>query len=196
VYRKLGVQVLGYDISEDMIAEARSKIESGDPIEVGVKGFFEIEDDVTPDVLVSIRFLRWLDWDDVERFFERVEEWGVQTVIVGVRHKEKALSADRGVRRNTVGVFGETRRLIRRSLRVLRAEGPGGMVKKGWAYVASKANRALALVRGEDTITRHGKQQIERLIRDAGYDIERREKIRQFSGREQYDIFLLSRGKT
>lgn len=64
IYRDAGIDVLGVDVSEDMLAEAR-RHEYG-RLEVG--SVFDLGDELpVRDVAVCVRFLNWLDIETVEQ---------------------------------------------------------------------------------------------------------------------------------
>ena len=192
-YRKLGVTVVGYDVSQDMVLEAQGKINGNDKITVSVKDFFDIEEEVDPDVVVSIRFLRWLDFGDVKRFFAKLSTIGADHVIVGVRYLAGSEGRVKVEHESQHEESSELGRILTASTELVRSEGVVELLRKGWFYVYSKIRREVGKVRGKEMISRHRKPQIYSLISESEYEVVKQENVEKISGREQYDIFLLSK---
>jgi hypothetical protein len=194
-YRQLGVTVVGYDVSQDMVWEAQEKTSGTDDITVSVKDFFDIGGEVNPEVLVSLRFLRWLDFEDVKGFFEKLSEIGADHVIVGIRYLVEEGSSTNGEHEIRSGEASELSRLLSASAELVQSKGIGTLLGKGWSYVYSKFRRVMGKIKGAEMISRHKKSEIDALISESEYEVNCQKHVKTFSGRERYDIFLLSKKK-
>ena len=87
LYERNSLRAVGVDVSEDMLGEARAKLDDGQTditLQQGdIMNLAEV--DVDPDAVVSIRFMNWLDTPAVEDALSNIEATDPEHVVVGIR---------------------------------------------------------------------------------------------------------------
>lgn len=88
LYAELSVDVVGMDVSEDMIAEAMKKRSTSmENISLQRGDILKPEKiDVRPDVLVCIRLMHWFDFDEVRQTLKSIKTLDPDYFIIGLRH--------------------------------------------------------------------------------------------------------------
>lgn len=86
-YKNESVSAIGVDISEDMLARAREKITNGDAKISFEKGdIMDLSElGYEPDIVVCIRFMNWLNGNDVKRAVQSIGDTNPSYIIVGIR---------------------------------------------------------------------------------------------------------------
>lgn len=87
VYEENSVNAVGVDVSEDMLAEARKGL-NGRSTEISLQRgdiMSLAELDIDPDAVVCIRFMNWLDTEDVGAALNSIADTGPDHIIVGIR---------------------------------------------------------------------------------------------------------------
>lgn len=102
IYERNSVAAVGVDISEDMLEEAREKLGDGTAgITLERGDILELSDlNIAPDAVICIRFMNWLDTDDVRTALASIADTGPDHVVVGIRVQNSIRHRlGRGVRR-------------------------------------------------------------------------------------------------
>jgi ubiquinone/menaquinone biosynthesis C-methylase UbiE len=89
LYREFNFKVVGVDISDDMLAEARAKIAEYGADMIALQG--DALDLQLPDGAfqagVCMRFFNWLAWPEVEQVFGELSRVVRSHLILGIRHR-------------------------------------------------------------------------------------------------------------
>jgi len=89
LYENLGIEVVGADVSEDMISKSREKVDKeiqsadvsfqhGDILERSTIN-------IDPDIVVCIRLLNWFSFNEVRESISNIDELDAKYAIVGIR---------------------------------------------------------------------------------------------------------------
>ena len=89
LYDSLGIEVIGADVSEDMISKSREKVDNeiqstnvsfqhGDILDRSTI-------DIGPDIVVCIRLLNWFSFDEVREAIINIDGIDAEYAIVGIR---------------------------------------------------------------------------------------------------------------
>lgn len=103
LYQRLPVRAVGVDVSEDMLSEARSKL-NGDAERISLQegDIMNLSElDISPDVIVCIRFMNWLDLSTVKEAIDSIARTGPAHLIVGVRVQRSVLHRGTGLLRRS-----------------------------------------------------------------------------------------------
>lgn len=86
IYEELSVNVLGIDVSEDMLNQARDKAKNRNiTIRLVNEDILEFSEDINPDVIVCTRFLNWLDFKHCKRVISKLSSFYPTYIILGSR---------------------------------------------------------------------------------------------------------------
>lgn len=180
IYRELDVDVLGADVSEDMIEEARENTSEDDRIALTRGDIFQLETlDIEPDIVVCVRLMNWLELDDLTDAIRNMADTDTEFAIVSVRTYAPAGSTDGSSRPVSLG---------REAIRVLRTEGPRALIDSTVSFVRNRTS-------SEPSITVHHREDLIAVIEDAGFDVADRELVDEGAGTE-YHIYLLESTET
>lgn len=160
-YRDLSLNVVGMDVSEDMISEATKKIstsmknislEKGDILNPQ-------QIDMEPDVLICIRLMHWFNFDEIRQTLKSIDELNANYVIIGIRVFPE----------NDVSLIES---IVRKFYRIIRC-----VIEP--------------IVSREDTRNVHPESKWKREISNNNYSIENRVLVAQSITGSQYYIYLL-----
>lgn len=87
-YVQRDMQVYGVDLSGEMLDEAREKLtllDRPDRISLEKQSIFDLDPTArpTPDLVVCIRFLNWIDWNQSCEALRKLDEQGAKSCILG-----------------------------------------------------------------------------------------------------------------
>lgn len=180
IYRELGAEVLGVDVSEDMIEQASESVTADDGIELTQGDIFQLDSyDIEPDVVVCVRLLNWFELEDFRDAVRNIGDTNPDFAIVSVR-----TTASKGDLEDST----EFASLPRRAVRTLLTEGAREFVDSTASFVRRKMG-------SEPTITIHERGAVVSVFEDCGFDIGDRELVDE-SENTQYHIYLLESTET
>ncbi len=83
IYKDLPVKVLGIDVSEDMLEQARKKLKNENNITLRKGDIFQLDlDDFNPDIIVCVRFLNLVELEDLKKAMSRLLEFDPKYMII------------------------------------------------------------------------------------------------------------------
>ncbi|CBH23628.1 hypothetical protein SRM_00707 [Salinibacter ruber M8] len=86
LYKELGLNVLGWDVSSDMLSIAKGKLKQCDTISVEKKNILkDLEHDVSSNLIVCTRFANWLTQRQVRLLVKNFAKVQAEHVIMDVR---------------------------------------------------------------------------------------------------------------
>lgn len=111
LYELFDVRAVGVDVSEDMLEEARTKIdEDSTGISLKQGDIMDLSSlDISPDAVVCIRFMNWLDTPDVKDALASIAGTSTTHVVIGIRVQDTPVKRLTGRLRELYQTVSRTR---------------------------------------------------------------------------------------
>ena len=182
IYGNLNLEVLGLDISEDMLEQANSRIDDAN-ITTEQGDIFQLaEEDLDADVIVCMRLTNWLEMEEFSEALRNISSVEPRYVIIGVRTENPPSQTEVNTTGSDDTDDSGVLYLAKRSLQVIREDGPVGFATAVRDYLDWRLNGRSIIV--------HERSAVLDEFDEHGYDIAEKELVDEGKGNRYY-IYLL-----
>lgn len=196
LYREYSTKILGMDASEDMLAQAAEKETGTLDVELITGDIFALDEtNINVDLVVCVRFLNWIETEDLSTILNNIATTSSKCAIIGVRtyppdvDRSAPVSSTRTSMSTRVTSlpdrFGE---LSQRAIQILRQEGVPSLVQSTIAFIRRQFISESEL---NHTITVHNRTELDKSISDAGFEIVADELLEIGEDSSEYRFYLL-----